>query len=341
MQSEQQIKRCSDLLYKLCDDVQRLNSLNYYDINISSESFFIHLLNIIFNWNLKNENFTEKNVATIDLADKENRIAIQVTSDDSTAKIRKTLNGYREKKLYEQYDRLIIDVIKKRKQYKTDFDSAVQNQFTFDKKKDIFTIDDMIRGIQELGYLKIAEICEYLEFQLGTIMDRNHVWAIDAAFHEISDNTNGYLNESFFEIDDYRFKDVFAGKLQNSTVIYVKGFNKEETLYCVLNQIHQLLPDKSTYIFRSKESWDTARDKLNDCIVIPFFESEEIPAINGNINVFVHGIGEYQVGAIELRRRTRRFLADKLRNNGYEDAYSLIQNTNGVYYCLKHKLYQG
>lgn len=109
------------------------------------------MLNIIFNWNLKNENFTEKNAATIDLADKENRIAIQVTSDDSTAKIRKTLNGYREKKLYEQYDRLIIVVIKKRKQYKADFDSAVQNQFTFDKKKDIFTIDDMIRGIQELG----------------------------------------------------------------------------------------------------------------------------------------------------------------------------------------------
>lgn len=178
MRSEDQIKRCSELLYKLCDDVQRLNGLNYYDINISSEGFFIHLLNIIFDWNLKNVNFTEKNAAAIDLADKENRIAIQVTSNDTAAKIRKTLNGYREKKLYEQYDRLIIVVIKKRTQYTAEFDSAIQNQFDFDKKKDIFTIDELIQKIRDLGYLKIAEICEYLEFQLGTVMDRSHVFVI-------------------------------------------------------------------------------------------------------------------------------------------------------------------
>ena len=341
MQSEKQIKRCSELLYKLCDDVQRLNSLNYYDSNISSEVFFIHLLNIIFNWNLKNENFTAKNVPAIDLADKENRIAIQVTSNDSAAKIRKTLKCYREKKLYEQYDRLIIIVIKKRKQYTAEFDSAVQDQFDFDKGKDIFTIDKLIQKIQDLGYLKIAEICEYLEFQLGTVMDRDHVWTIEAAFHEISKNTDGYLNENFFEVDDYRFKDVFAEKLQNSTVIHVNGFNKEETMYCILNQLHQLSSDKGTYVFRNKESWDAARDKLKDSIVIPFFETEEIPVLHGNVNIFVHQIGTHEREGIELRRRTRSFLADKLRNNGYEDAYDLIQKTNGVYYCLKHKLFQG
>ena len=160
MRSEQQINRCSELLYKLCDDVQRLNSLNYYDINISSEGFFIDLLNIIFDWKLKNVNLTEKNAAAIDLADKENRIAIQVTSNDSAAKIRKTLNDYREKKLYEQYDRLIIIVIKKRTQYRAEFDSEIQNLFDFDKKRDIFTIDELIQKIRDLGYQKIAKICE-------------------------------------------------------------------------------------------------------------------------------------------------------------------------------------
>lgn len=341
MRSEDQIKRCSELLYKLCDDVQRLNGLNYYDINISSEGFFIHLLNIIFDWNLKNVNFTEKNAAAIDLADKENRIAIQVTSNDTAAKIRKTLNGYREKKLYEQYDRLIIVVIKKRTQYTAEFDSAIQNQFDFDKKKDIFTIDELIQKIRDLGYLKIAEICEYLEFQLGTVMDRSHVWTIEAAFHEISEKTAGYLNENFFEVDDYRFKDLFAEKLQNSTEIHVNGFNKEETMYCILNQLHQLSSEKGTYVFRNKESWDATKDKLKDSIVIPFFESEEIPVLHGNVNIFVHQIGTHEREGIELRRRTRNFLADKLRNNGYEDAYNLIQKTNGVYYYLKHELFKG
>ncbi len=341
MRSEQQIKRCSELLYKLCDDVQRLNSLNYYDINISSEGFFIHLLNIIFDWKLKNVNLTEKNAAAIDLADKENRIAIQVTSNDSAAKIRKTLKGYREKKLYEQYDRLIIVVIKKRTQYRAEFDSEIQNQFDFDKKRDIFTIDELIQKIRDLGYLKIAEICEYLEFELGTVMDREHVWTIEAAFHEISEKTAGYLNENFFEVDDYRFKDLFAEKLQNSTEIHVNGFNKEETMYCILNQLHHLSSDKGTYVFRNKESWDAARDKLKDGIVIPFFESEEIPVLHGNVNIFVHQIGTHQRGGIELRRRTQSSLINKLTENKYQDAHKLVRKTNGMYYCIRQELFQG
>lgn len=39
MRLEDQIKRCSELLNKLCDDVQRLDRLNYYDINITCEFF--------------------------------------------------------------------------------------------------------------------------------------------------------------------------------------------------------------------------------------------------------------------------------------------------------------
>lgn len=340
MQLEQQIKRCSELFYKLCDDVQRLNSLNYYDINISSENFFIHLLNIIFDWNLKNENFTEKNTAAIDLADKDNRIAIQVTSDDSAKKIRKTLIVYRDKELYKQYDRLIIIVIKKRKSYTANFDSAINGRFNFDKKHNIFTIDELIQKIQDLGYQKVAKICEYLEFQLGTVMDRNRVWTIASAFQEISENTNGYLNEDFFEVDDYRFKESFVKEFEN-TEIHVKGSDKEETLYCILNQINRLSPDRKTYIFRDEESWIAAKDNLKSSIVIPFFEANQIPILQGNTNIFIHGIGMHRRGEIELRRRTRGFLADKLRKNHYEDAHNLIQKTNGVYFYLKKELFKG
>lgn len=112
---EDQIKRCSELLYQLCDDVQRLNNLNYFDMNITCEYFYIHLLNCIFGWNLRNKNFTQKNASTIDLVDNDNRIAIQVTSNKSANKIHNTLKSFRETKLYEKYDRLIFIVIVKKK----------------------------------------------------------------------------------------------------------------------------------------------------------------------------------------------------------------------------------
>lgn len=60
MKQEELIKACSDLLYKLCHLVELHNSLNYYDVNISSEYFFIPLLNQLFDCDLKNLNVEEK-----------------------------------------------------------------------------------------------------------------------------------------------------------------------------------------------------------------------------------------------------------------------------------------
>ena len=46
--------------------VEVLDSLNLYDINIHSETFFCGLLNVIFGYNLKNINDSEKNFPSID-----------------------------------------------------------------------------------------------------------------------------------------------------------------------------------------------------------------------------------------------------------------------------------
>ena len=342
MRLEDQIKRCSELLYQLCDDVQRLNNLNYFDMNITCEYFYIHLLNCIFGWNLRNENFTQKNTSTIDLVDNDNRIAIQVTSNKSANKIHNTLKSFREKKLYEKYDKLIFIIIVKKKSYSDKFGSDIQGAFLFDEKRDIYTMDKLIRKIQDLGYQKVTEICEYLEFELGVVMNPKRVWTVSAAFQDISDSTNGFLNEDFFEIDDYRFKDSFKIELQKNPVeMHINGSNKEETLYCILNQIHTLEPEKQIFIIRDEESWLAAKNRLVDCIVIPYFEATQIPALQGNINIFIHGAQKHHKNGLELRRRTRSFLNLKLQKNQYPDAHVLIKKTSGIYYFLKKELYQG
>lgn len=339
---EDQIKRCSELLYQLCDDVQRLNNLNYFDMNITCEYFYIHLLNCIFGWNLRNENFTQKNASTIDLVDNDNRIAIQVTSNKSVNKIHNTLKSFRETKLYEKYDRLIFIVIVKKKSYSANFETDIQGAFLFDEKSDIYTMDKLIRKIQDLGYQKVADICEYLEFELGIVKDPKRVWTISAAFQDISDSTNGFLNEDFFEIDDYRFKDRFKIELERKPIeIHINGSDKEETMYCILNHIHTLISDKQIYIIRDEQSWIAAKNRLIDSIVIPFFAAAQIPALQGNINIFIHGAQKHHKNGLELRRRTRSFLNLKLQKNQYPDAHILIKNTSGIYYFLKKELYQG
>lgn len=64
------------------------NAVNYFDINKTSEGFCLKLLNLVFNYKLKDLNDEKPNYPGIDLGDRENsKIAFQVTSRTDAAKI--------------------------------------------------------------------------------------------------------------------------------------------------------------------------------------------------------------------------------------------------------------
>ncbi|MCP4146269.1 MAG: SMEK domain-containing protein [bacterium] len=92
----------------LSREVELKASLSLTDINLHAENFYRDLLNLAFGYKLQNINAINPNAAAIDLGDSENRIAIQVTSTSAIAKTRKTVTTFIEKKLYDNYDRLII-----------------------------------------------------------------------------------------------------------------------------------------------------------------------------------------------------------------------------------------
>ena len=127
-------------------------------------------------------------------------------------------------------------------------------------------MDKLIRKIQDLGYQKVADICEYLEFELGIVKDPKRVWTISAAFQDISDSTNGFLNEDFFEIDDYRFKDRFKIELERKPIeIHINGSDKEETMYCILKNTGIFIPFsiriqfRQSTVFRANRLMDFVR----------------------------------------------------------------------------------
>lgn len=162
---ETYIKEIAQSLALLSQKVALLNAVNLYDINIIAEDFFPGLLNLIYGYELKNINTIEKNAPAIDLFDKKNKISIQVTSDNDSKKIKHTIKEFIDNETYKEYKRLIVLILTHKKKYSADFDT--DGKFAFDKKKDIWDTEDLIKAIRGLETEKIKEISSYLSRELN------------------------------------------------------------------------------------------------------------------------------------------------------------------------------
>jgi hypothetical protein len=158
------LKGIVESLALLSRQVEMLNAVNLYDINIVAEDFFADLLNLIYGYKLKNVNVLEKNAPAIDLIDIDNRISFQITSDNTSSKIKHTISEYIEIKSYEKYDQLLVLILTKKKKYKTSFDT--DGKFSFDSSKQIIDVEDLIKYIRGLNTEKIKEISGFLEKEL-------------------------------------------------------------------------------------------------------------------------------------------------------------------------------
>ncbi|WP_222563202.1 hypothetical protein [Anaerococcus sp. HMSC065G05] len=149
----------------------------------------------------------------------------------------------------------------------------------------------------------------------------------------------------FFVIDDDHFKDKFKD-LKNNEVVYVSGFNKEETIYCIINELWRLKERRPIYVVKNLDSWNKLQTMgVKDNIYIPNFYADEIVTIENNTNIFVgdENTPRFDKEVLKLRPRTRYTLLKSLERSGldYESSYSLVSDTNGLYSQLKKKIFKG
>jgi hypothetical protein len=168
---QQYLHNITDKLAWIKSQIELTNCINLYDLNTHSESFFCGLLNIIYDYSLINLNSREKNFSSIDLADENAKLSIQITSVNTSTKIIKTIEGFIKNKYYEKYDRLVILILGNKKDYTTSFDT--QDKFIFSKKNDIIDIEDLIQVIQEKTTSDLQKISNFLdrEFSSTPVMD--------------------------------------------------------------------------------------------------------------------------------------------------------------------------
>lgn len=92
-------------LIELRSEVEVDNEIGHFDINKIVEDYYMHILNDVYGWNLKNANLITENFPAIDLIDEENMIVVQVTSTTDTAKLRGTIEKFKKLgRAYEIYD---------------------------------------------------------------------------------------------------------------------------------------------------------------------------------------------------------------------------------------------
>ena len=164
MNKEMYLKSVAENLALLSKQVEILNAVNLYDINIVAEDFFAELLNLIYGYKLKNANIIEKNAPAIDLYDETNRICIQVTSDNTSTKIKHTLREYIDNETYKKYDRLVVLVLTKKKAYKKPFNA--EKKFVFNSTEDILDVENLIKYIRGMKTEKVKVINDFLEKEL-------------------------------------------------------------------------------------------------------------------------------------------------------------------------------
>jgi len=144
--------------------VEQSNKLNLQDINIHAENFFRDLLNLAFDYGLKNINIVEPNATAIDLGCDDNRIAIQVTSVSDISKIKHTFDRFTAKALELKYDRLVVLIIGQKKRYRET--GLGEDGFKMSVTDDVWDISDLLRKIGDLPTEKLQSCQDFLSREL-------------------------------------------------------------------------------------------------------------------------------------------------------------------------------
>ncbi|MBN4864781.1 MULTISPECIES: SMEK domain-containing protein [Providencia] len=135
--------------------------IHFFDLNIVAEDFYADLLNIIYGWNLVNLNHAELNRAAIDLGDRQQKIAVQITSNRRKDKLQKTINLFNEHNLSKEYSTLKIVIIGE----KTRLNSTLNLPLgiNFNAKNDILDDTTLISDISSLSIDKLHKIISLIK----------------------------------------------------------------------------------------------------------------------------------------------------------------------------------
>lgn len=91
MRNQVEVNECIGYITRWISEIRLQNAIGYYDINKISENLSAIILNELYGYKLINANSEITNACAVDLIDRGNKVAVQVTSRVDGKKIKETL----------------------------------------------------------------------------------------------------------------------------------------------------------------------------------------------------------------------------------------------------------
>lgn len=153
------------------NNIARLTLLNNkagrFDINKNAEELYRVLLLLFYGWELgKNANTIESNYEGVDLlflGETGTKVAVQVTSENDSEKVHKSIEGFKNKALKDGYSELYVLMFTGKQEFpRADFEKSVNGTFKFDKTKHIIDHSDLCAKLKDAEFDYVKAIWEYL-----------------------------------------------------------------------------------------------------------------------------------------------------------------------------------
>jgi hypothetical protein len=155
-----------DELTAVSQQVKSRSGLQLFDLNRYLEDFFKDILNIVYDYKLKNLNEDRSNNPGLDLGDEVAKVAFQVTSTKTSGKINETL-----KKAVDQVDKFprIFVLILQDKQGSYTLDAELAKPFAFIAEEHILDIGDVLKKVLSLPIGRLQELHDLVSKEVARV----------------------------------------------------------------------------------------------------------------------------------------------------------------------------
>lgn len=141
------------------------------DVNIISEDFLKQFLNFVYGYDLSNANTENANSKSIDLVDYDQGLAYQITSENNTKKIKKTVNGFIDDKKYETIQTLTIITLTHEKKCSN---AALDKLDQYTTASSYLNLQDLeTRITTEIDDYDLKPIVDFLEYSINSNLEMN------------------------------------------------------------------------------------------------------------------------------------------------------------------------
>lgn len=169
LKKQEYIDRIDGYFAQLIAYITLKNKKDQFDINKFCEDLFCELLNKIYGFNLENLNRTKgRNYPAVDLGDYSSKVSYQVTSTNTSDKIKKTLEKVEKYKLYKEFSNIYILILGKKGDYTSKHLTEPTYKFKFSIDSNILDIFDLSEYIADNKSIdEMKKICDYLEANIS------------------------------------------------------------------------------------------------------------------------------------------------------------------------------